>query len=79
MKQMYKNKYHTALISDAYGGMGLDPWPYISFLKNWPTEARFTVSLGCSCFAAFYACMVPNEHLVDKFITPLWNVTMPAS
>ena len=89
MKQMYKNKYHTVLVSDAYGGMGLDPLAvHIFFEELAYGSAGFAVSLGCSCFAAFYACMVPDEHLVDKFITPFvecedasimscWAITEP--
>ncbi len=89
MKQMYELNYHTVLISDAYGGMGLDPlathifWEEVAY-----GSVGFAVSLGCSCFNAFYASMLADEKIVDTFITPFvdcrdagvmscWGITEP--
>jgi alkylation response protein AidB-like acyl-CoA dehydrogenase len=74
MGQMYRNNYHTVLISDEYGGMGLDPlgvhifWEEIAY-----GSAGFAVSLGCSCFSPFYATMLCEDYLIDRFVTPFVN------
>ena len=89
MKQMYKQGYHTVLISDAYGGLGLDPlathivWEELAY-----GSVGFAVSLGCSCFSAFYASMLADDNLIEKFILPFvkcrdasvmscWGITEP--
>ena len=89
MKQMYELNYHTVLISDAYGGLGLDPlathivWEELSY-----GSVGFAVSLGCSCFNAFYASMLADDYMVDNFIIPFvecrdagvmscWGITEP--
>lgn len=89
MSRMYQQGYHTVLISDEYGGLGLDPlgvhivWEEIAY-----GSVGFAVSLGCSCFNAFYASMLANDKLIDTFITPFvqcrdasvmscWGITEP--
>ena len=89
MARMYENQYHTIYVSDEYGGMGLDAlgihifWEEISY-----GGVGFAVSLGCSCFAAFYAEMICTDPLVEKFILPFvrckdasimscWGITEP--
>jgi alkylation response protein AidB-like acyl-CoA dehydrogenase len=89
MKKMYQNGYHTVLISDEYGGLGLDPlavhivWEELAY-----GSVGFAVSLGCSCFNAFYATMLANDKLTEAFITPFvecrdasvmscWGITEP--
>ena len=90
MAHMYRNNYHTVLVSDAYGGLGLDPlgvhifWEEVAY-----GSVGFAVSLGCSCFSAFYATMLCEDHLIDGFVTPFvecrdasvmscWAITEPA-
>jgi len=74
MARMYENDYHTIYVSDEYGGMGLDAlgihifWEEISY-----GGVGFAVSLGCSCFAAFYAEMICTDPLIEKFILPFVN------
>ena len=74
MTRMYQNGYHTVLISDEYGGMGLDPlgvhilWEELAY-----GSVGFAVSLGCSCFSAFYATMLCEDHLIDRFVVPFVN------
>lgn len=76
MKKMYENSYHTVLISDAYGGMGLDPLANHIFWEELAYgSVGFAVSLGCSCFVPFYASMLPDDYMVEKFITPFVNCT----
>ena len=74
MAQAYRNNYHTVLISDEYGGLGLDPlgvhifWEELSY-----GSVGFAVSLGCSCFSSFYATLLCNDYLIDKFVIPFVN------
>jgi alkylation response protein AidB-like acyl-CoA dehydrogenase len=74
MVKMYENGYHTIYISDEYGGMGLDAlgihifWEEIAY-----GSVGFVVSLGVSCFCAFYAEMLCIEKLTEKFIIPFVN------
>jgi len=74
MARMYENGYHTIYVSDEYGGMGLDAlgihifWEEIAY-----GGVGFAVSLGCSCFAAFYAEMICTDPLIEKFILPFVN------
>ncbi len=76
MKQMYQNSYHTILIPDAYGGMGLDPLSvHIVFEELSYGSVGFTVSLGVCCFAALYASMIADDYLIDDFIIPYVNCT----
>jgi alkylation response protein AidB-like acyl-CoA dehydrogenase len=90
MAHMYRNNYHTVLISDAYGGLGLDPLGVHIFWEELAYgSVGFAVSLGCSCFSAFYATMLCEDHLIDRFVTPFvectdasvmscWAITEPA-
>lgn len=90
MAQAYRNNYHTVLISDEYGGLGLDPlgvhifWEELSY-----GSVGFAVSLGCSCFSSFYATLLCSDYLIDKFVIPFvnckdasvmscWAITEPA-
>ncbi len=74
MAQMYKQGYHTVLISDEYGGMGLDPLAVHIFWEELAYgSVGFAVSLGCSCFSAFYATMLADDNLTEKFILPFVN------
>lgn len=74
MAQAYRNNYHTVLISDEYGGLGLDPlgvhifWEELSY-----GSVGFAVSLGCSCFSSFYATLLCDDYLIDKFVAPFVN------
>ena len=77
------------LISDEYGGLGLDPlgvhivWEEIAY-----GSVGFAVSLGCSCFNAFYATMLADDRITEKYIIPFveckdasvmscWGITEP--
>ncbi|MEW6526463.1 MAG: acyl-CoA dehydrogenase family protein [Spirochaetota bacterium] len=74
MAKMYKNGYHTVLISDEYGGLGLDPLAVHIFWEELAYgSVGFAVSLGCSCFAAFYATMLAEDKLIEKFVIPFVN------
>lgn len=89
MGQMYKNGYHTVLISDEYGGLGLDPlgvhivWEELAY-----GSVGFAVSLGVTMFNAFFAEMMMNDKITEKYIYPFveckdasvmscWGITEP--
>lgn len=74
MAQAYRNNYHTVLISDEYGGLGLDPLGVHIFWEELAYgSVGFAVSLGCSCFSSFYATLLCDDYLIDKFVTPFVN------
>lgn len=90
MERLYQNNYHLVLISDEYGGLGLDPlgvhiiWEELAY-----GSVGFAVSLGCSCFSSFYATLLCEDHLIDRFVVPFvnckdasvmscWGITEPA-
>jgi len=74
MARMYANGYHTVYVPDDYDGMGLDAlamhifWEEIAY-----GGVGFAVSLGCSCFAAFYSGMICTDAVIEKFILPFVN------
>ena len=89
MAKMYQNNYHTVLISDEYGGLGLDPlsvhiiWEELAY-----GSVGFAVAIGCSCFSAFYATMLCEDHLIERYVIPFveckdasvmscWGITEP--
>ncbi len=74
MKKMYQNGYHTALIPDEYGGLGLDPLGvHIVFEELAYGSVGFTVSLGVCCFSAFYASLIAEDNLIESLILPYVN------
>ncbi|MBW2595569.1 MAG: acyl-CoA/acyl-ACP dehydrogenase [Deltaproteobacteria bacterium] len=74
MKKMYANGYHTALIPDEYGGLGLDPLGvHIVFEEMSYGSVGLTVSLGVCCFSAFFASLIAEDHLIDNIILPFVN------
>ncbi|HSV97608.1 MAG TPA: acyl-CoA dehydrogenase family protein [Spirochaetota bacterium] len=76
MKQMYEMKYHTVLVPDEYGGMGLDPLSlHIFFEELSYGSVGFAVASGVACFPSFYASMVPEDHLIENIILPYVNCT----
>jgi len=89
MAKLYQNSYHTIYISDEYGGMMLDPlsvhivWEELAY-----GSVGFTVSLGCSMFSPFFAEMMTDDRLNERFIYPFvecrdarvmscWGITEP--
>ncbi|HQI81191.1 MAG TPA: acyl-CoA dehydrogenase family protein [Deltaproteobacteria bacterium] len=71
MRKMYENGYHTVLIPDEYGGLGLDPLGiHIVFEELGYGSAGFAVSIGVSCFSAFYSSLIAEDHHIEKFIIP---------
>lgn len=74
MKQMYRMKYHTVLIPDEYGGIGLDPLSlHIFFEELSYGSVGFTVASGVACFPSFYSSMLAEDYLTDNIIIPYVN------
>jgi alkylation response protein AidB-like acyl-CoA dehydrogenase len=74
MKKMYENGYHTVLIPDEYGGLGVDPLGiHIVFEEIAYGSVGFAVSIGVACFSAFYASLIAEDHIINKFILPYVN------
>lgn len=89
MKKAYSLGYHSILIPDAYGGMGLTPLQQaIVFEELAWGSVGLTVALGVSSFPAFGAAMVPEETMIDEILVPYcanteasfigcWGITEP--
>jgi len=69
MKKGYELGYHNVLMTDTYGGLGLDPLEVHMVLEEmgWGS-ADFAIGIGVACFPAFFACMLPNDILEEKII-----------
>ncbi|MBU0994277.1 MAG: acyl-CoA/acyl-ACP dehydrogenase [Proteobacteria bacterium] len=89
MKKSYELGYHSILIPDAYGGMGLSPLQQaIVFEELAWGSVGLTVAIGVSSFPAFGAAMVPEETMVEEILIPYcenrdvsfigcWGITEP--
>jgi alkylation response protein AidB-like acyl-CoA dehydrogenase len=76
MRKMYENSYHTVLIPDEYGGLGLDPLGiHIVFEEIAYGSVGFAVSIGVSCFSAFYSSLIVEDPLIEKIILPYVQCT----
>lgn len=89
MRQGFELGYHTVLMTDAYGGLGLEPLEVHMVLEEmgWGS-ADFAIGIGVACFPAFFACMLPNDRLEEEIIYPFcenkdatfigcWAITEP--
>lgn len=88
-KKAYELDFHTILIPDAYGGMGLSPKQLHIVLEElaWGSVG-LTVDLVVAAFPAYLASMVPDEEIIDEIIVPFcecrdgkiagcWAITEP--
>jgi len=89
MKKGYELGYHTMFIPDTWGGLGSDPLETHIVLEElaWGS-IDFAISIGVSCFPAFFASMVPTDRLAEEIIEPFcrnkdasiigcWGITEP--
>lgn len=89
MKKAYALGYHSILIPDAYGGMGLSPLQQAIVYEElaWGSVGM-AVALGVASFPAFGAAMVPEETMIDEILVPFcenrdasfigcWGITEP--
>ncbi len=89
LKKAYELSYHTVLIPDIWGGLGLDPIEtHIVFEELGWGSVDFAVCLGVTCFPAFFASLIPNDRLVEEVLVPFcedrdasfigcWAITEP--
>ncbi len=88
-KKAYELEYHTILIPESYGGMGLSPLQQFLVMEElaWGS-AGLTVDLVVAAFPAFLASMVPDDEIIDEIILPFcecrdgkiagcWAITEP--
>lgn len=88
-KQAYELGYHTILISDGYGGLGLEPLEvHIALEEMGWGSAGWTIGIGVACFPAFMGGVVPEEKIINEIILPFcenrdasiigcWAITEP--
>ena len=89
MKKGYELGYHTIFLPDSYGGLAAEPIETHIILEElaWGS-VEFALSLGVSCFPAFFASMVPTDRMIDEIIEPFcqcsdasivgcWGITEP--
>ena len=89
MKKAYSLGYHSILIPDAYGGMGLSSLQQAIVYEElaWGSVG-LTVALGVASFHAFGASMVPEETMIEEILVPFcecddasiigcWGITEP--
>lgn len=77
MGQMKELGYHTVLIPDAYGGLGLSPIDLHIFWEEigWGS-AGFAVSIGVDSFPAVFASIIPDDEMVvEEIIMPFVEKT----
>ncbi|MCD6569844.1 MAG: acyl-CoA/acyl-ACP dehydrogenase [Deltaproteobacteria bacterium] len=92
MKKIHKNNYHTALIPEELGGIGLDPIAlHILFEEFAYASIGFAVALGVDFFPSYMSALIIAEYpeLEDMIIRPFandmecrltgcWAITEPA-
>ncbi len=89
MRKGYELGYHSILIPDSYGGMGLSPLQQaIVFEELAWGSVGLTVAIGVASFPSFGASLVAEEALIDEIIVPYceckdasivgcWGITEP--
>jgi alkylation response protein AidB-like acyl-CoA dehydrogenase len=75
-KKAYELGYHSILIPDSYGGMGLSPLQQFIVLEElvWGSGG-LTVDLVVAAFPAYLASMVPDEDIIEEIIVPFCECT----
>ena len=88
-KKAHELDFHTILIPDSYGGMGLSPLQQGIVVEElaWGS-AGLTVDLAVAAFPAYLGSLVPEEEIVEEIIMPFcdcrdgkicgcWAITEP--
>ncbi|SHJ25255.1 Acyl-CoA dehydrogenase [Desulfatibacillum alkenivorans DSM 16219] len=88
-KKAYELDFHTILVPDSYGGMGLSPFQQALVIEElaWGSVG-LTVDLAVAAFPSFLASMVPEEDIIEEIILPFcdckdgkicgcWAITEP--
>ena len=76
MKQAYELEYHTVLLPDYVGGMGLSPLQQVIVLEElgWGSFG-LAVQLAVVSFGALGAVYSNDDELIDKFAIPFCECT----
>lgn len=75
-KKAYELGYHSILIPDSYGGMGLSALQQFIVMEElvWGS-AGLTVDLVVAAFPAYLASMVPDDDIIEEIIVPFCECT----
>ncbi len=89
MRKAYELGYHSILIPESYGGMGLTSLQQAIVYEElaWGSVG-LTVALGVASFPAFGASLVPEENMIEEVLEPFceckdasiigcWGITEP--
>ena len=88
-RKAYALGYHTILVPESYGGLGLDPLDVaIVFEEMGWGSIGLTIGIGVACFPAFFGSMFDDEPIIDNFVIPFtqdqqarivgcWGITEP--
>ncbi len=88
-KQAYQLGYHTILLPEYYGGLGLTPLQtHLVYEEMGWGSIGLSVMLAVGAFPFAFICMNGNEELVDKYVVPFaectdgsirgcWGITEP--
>jgi acyl-CoA dehydrogenase len=70
-KKAYELDFHTILIPEAYGGMGLSSLQQAIVLEElaWGSTGM-TVDIVVAAFPAYLASMVPDDEIIEEIIIP---------
>ena len=73
-QKAYELDFHTILIPESYGGMGLTSLQQTLVLEElaWGS-AGLTVDIAMAAIPAFLASMIPSEELIEEIILPFCN------
>lgn len=71
MRKSYELGYHTVLIPEEYGGLGLSPLQInLIFEEMAWGSGGLSVMIGASCFPFFAVCLTADDDLVDELVRP---------
>lgn len=88
-RQAYELGYHSILVTDAYGGLGLDPLEvHIALEEMGWGSSGLAIGIGVACFPAFMGGVLPEPRVIDEIIVPFcecrdasiigcWAITEP--
>lgn len=76
MRQMKELGYHTVMLPEIYGGLGLDPLTLHIFFEElgWGS-AGLTVAIGVDCFPFMMACLMGDDELIKELVEPFISST----
>lgn len=88
-KKAYELGYHTILVPESHGGLGLSPLEVaLVFEEMGWGSIGLTIGIGVACFPAFFGSMFDDERILSTFVTPFtqdkeatvigcWGITEP--